>query len=142
MSGRIVSVRIVPDGAGMHVIHEGRTCAVALPDCTVEEGEAGSASVHVRAPLPGKVAKIAVRSGDVVERGATLAVLEAMKMELSVEAPRNGSIKEVAVSEGEQVDEGALLVTFAEGDGPAAPPGRGDASVGQHDEAGEPGSSG
>ena len=113
LADRVVSVRIVPAGAELHVIHEGRSYSVALPDRTVEDGETGSALAHVTAPLPGKVVKTLVRGGDTVERGAALAVLEAMKMELSVEAPRKGVVAEVRVSEGDQVVEGAVLVTFA-----------------------------
>ena len=110
---RVVSARIVPAGNGLHVLHDGRTWTVSLPDRAVEDGDAGDTTAHVPAPLPGKVVKVAVRSGDTVERGATLAVLEAMKMELNVEAPREGVIDEVLVSEGDQVIEGAVLVTFA-----------------------------
>ena len=115
---RIVPVRIVPAGSGLYVIHDGRTYTVALPDRAVEDGEAVTASARVTAPLPGKVAKVSVRSGDTVERGATLVVLEAMKMELGIEAPCGGRIDEVAVSEGDQVVEGAVLVTFAGAEGP------------------------
>ena len=118
LEDRIARVRVVPAGTGLHVLHDGRTCAVALSDHTVEDGETSSGLVHVTAPLPGRVAKVSVRSGDAVERGATLVVLEAMKMELGVEAPRGGRIDEVAVSEGDQVVEGAVLVTFADVDGP------------------------
>ena len=118
LEDRIARVRVVPAGTGLHVLHDGRTCAVALPDHAVEDGETSSGLVHVTAPLPGRVAKVSVRSGDAVERGATLVVLEAMKMELGVEAPRGGRIDEVAVSEGDQVVEGAVLVTFADADGP------------------------
>ena len=117
---RIARVRVVPAGTGLHVLHDGRTCAVALSDHTVEDGESAGGLAHVAAPLPGKVVKVSVRGGDAVERGATLVVLEAMKMELGVEAPRGGRIEEVAVSEGDQVVEGAVLVTFADADGPGA----------------------
>ena len=113
LSDRIVSLRIVSAGDGLHVLHDGRTYSVALPDRAVEDGTAGSALAHVTAPLPGKVVKVAVRSGEAVGRGATLVVLEAMKMELSVDAPREGVIDEVMVSEGDQVVEGAVLATFA-----------------------------
>ena len=122
LADRIVPVRIVPAGTALYVLHDGRTYTVALPDHAVEDGETSSALVHVTAPLPGKVAKVSVQSGDTVERGATLVVLEAMKMELGVEAPRGGRIDEVAVSEGDQVVEGAVLVTFADDpDGPDGP---------------------
>ena len=56
---------------------------------------------------------MAVRNGETVARGATLVVLEAMKMELSVDSPREGVIDEVMVAEGDQVVEGAVLATFA-----------------------------
>ena len=118
LADRIAPVRIVPAGTGLYVLHDGRTYTVALPDHAVEDGETSSGLVHVTAPLPGRVAKVSVRSGDAVERGATLVMLEAMKMELGVEAPRGGRIDEVAVSEGDQVVEGAVLVTFADADGP------------------------
>ena len=91
---------------------DGRT-PPPCPTNAVEDVDAGSTLAHVTAPLPGKVVKVAVRSGETVERGATLVVLEAMKMELSVDAPREGIIDEVTVAEGEQVVESAVLVTFA-----------------------------
>ena len=115
LADRIAPVRIVPARTELYVLHDGRTYAVALPDHAVEDGETASGLVHVIAPLPGKVVKVLVQGGDTVERGATLVVLEAMKMELGVEAPRGGRIDEVAVSEGDQVVEGAVLVTFADG---------------------------
>ena len=118
LEDRIVPVRIVPSGTGLHVLHDGRTYAVALPDHAFEDGESAGAVARVTAPLPGRVAKVSVRGGDTVERGATLVVLEAMKMELGVEAPRGGRIDEVAVVEGDQVVEGAVLVTFADADDP------------------------
>ena len=110
---RIVSVRAVPVDGALHVLCGGRTYAVTLPDRIAEDGDAASALAHVTAPLPGKVVKVAVRSGETVERGAVLVVLEAMKMELSVDAPREGVIDEVLICEDDQVVEGAVLVTFA-----------------------------
>ena len=118
LGDRIAAVRIVPGEPGLHVLHDGRTYAVAIPDRTMEDAEDDGGLVQVTAPLPGKVVKTAVRGGDTVERGATLVVLEAMKMELGVEAPRDGRIDDVAVSEGDQVVEGEVLVTFAQANGP------------------------
>ena len=114
LSDRIVSIRIVSTDDGLYVLHDGRTYSVALPDHAVEGADAVDAAAHVVAPLPGRVVKVAVRGGDTVRRGATVVVLEAMKMELGVEAPRGGRIDAVAVSEGDQVEEGAVLVTYAD----------------------------
>ena len=113
LSERMVSVRVLSADDGLRVLHDGRTYSVALPDRAVEDGDAAGALAHVTAPLPGKIVKVAVRSGETVARGATLVVLEAMKMELSVDAPREGIVDEITISEGDQVVEGAVLVTFA-----------------------------
>ncbi len=118
LEDRTVTVGVVPTGAGLHVIHDGRTYTVTRPDHAAEDGENTGGPARITAPLPGKVVKVSVRSGTTVERGATLVVLEAMKMELGVEAPRGGRIAEVLVSEGDQVVEGTVLVTFADEDDP------------------------
>ena len=113
LSDRIISVRIVSTDDGLYMLHDGQSYSIALPDRAVEDGDAAGALAHITAPLPGKVVKVAVRNGETVARGATLVVLEAMKMELSVDSPREGVIDEVMVSEGDQVVEGAVLATFA-----------------------------
>jgi propionyl-CoA carboxylase alpha chain len=59
--------------------------------------------------MPGTVARVAVRPGDVVHAGDALVVVEAMKMEHSVRAPHDGTVTEVRVSEGQQVDTGDVL---------------------------------
>ena len=120
LSDRVVSARLVAAGvagAAAYLVCEGRTYRLTLPDRSLDDGDADSGLAGVTAPLPGTIARVAVRSGETVERGAVLVVLEAMKMELTVDAPRAGVIGEVAVSDGEQVTEGALLVTFADGPG-------------------------
>ena len=113
LSDRIISIRIVSTDDGLYMLHDGRSYSVARPDRAVEDGDAAGALAHITAPLPGKVVKVAVRNGETVARGATLVVLEAMKMELSVDSPREGVIDEVTVAEGDQVVEGAVLATFA-----------------------------
>ena len=64
------------------------------------------------APMPGVVLKIFVKNGDVVEKGAPLLILEAMKMEHQIVAPRDGTISTVNCSEGELVQPGVELVTM------------------------------
>jgi propionyl-CoA carboxylase alpha chain/3-methylcrotonyl-CoA carboxylase alpha subunit len=65
---------------------------------------------QVRSPMPGKVASVSVKVGDVVARGQALLILEAMKMEHALTAPFDGTVAEVAVTLGAQVSEGAVLV--------------------------------
>ncbi len=65
---------------------------------------------RVSAPMPGKIVKIAVRSGDAVEEHALLVVLEAMKMEHRIESAAASTVKTVLVEEGQIVSAGAPLV--------------------------------
>ena len=74
--------------------------------------EAGTGDV-VLAPMPGRVARLAVAPGDLVEEGQVLAVLEAMKMEHALKAPRDGEIAECLAAEGAQVEAGAALIRLA-----------------------------
>ncbi len=64
----------------------------------------------VHAPAPAVVVSIAVKPGDEVVVGDTLAVLEAMKMEMSVPAPFSGRVRQVLAIPHVQVDTGAPLV--------------------------------
>ena len=61
------------------------------------------------APMPGRIASVAVSTGDAVIKGQRLLVLEAMKMEQGLIAPFDGIVAEIKAMEGAQVSEGALL---------------------------------
>ena len=63
----------------------------------------------VTAKMPGKIAKIHVKVGDVIESGAPLMVMEAMKMENEIRSVGAGKVVQVAVKEGQAVESGALL---------------------------------
>jgi acetyl/propionyl-CoA carboxylase alpha subunit/acetyl-CoA carboxylase carboxyltransferase component len=64
----------------------------------------------VRAPAPAVVVAVRVKPGDEVEAGATVAVLESMKMETAVRAPQAGIVREVLAVVNSQVDAGAPLL--------------------------------
>ena len=64
----------------------------------------------VRAPTMGRVLAVAVELGQVVELGARLLTLEAMKIESTVLAPVAGTIVELRAGVGEQVDKRQVLV--------------------------------
>ncbi len=61
------------------------------PNKTVRE-------VSARAPLPGKVCRIAVHVGDEVAAGETVLVLEAMKMETEIKAEQSGVMAAIEVN--------------------------------------------
>ena len=66
----------------------------------------------LNAPMPGVVIAVRVASGQVVESGETLIVMEAMKMEHVVTAPYAGTVGEVHVKVGQQLSRGAALLTL------------------------------
>ena len=70
----------------------------------------GSGPQRVTSPMPGKVVRILVKSGDEVKARQGLVVVEAMKMENELRAARDGRVREVPVAEGQSVDAGTLLL--------------------------------
>ena len=64
--------------------------------------------------MPGCVVRVAVEVGQRVEAGATVLVLEAMKMEHTISAPTDGTVGEIKVAPGQQVDLGTLLAVVEE----------------------------
>ena len=71
---------------------------------------AGGAKSGVKSPLPGVILDIKVKEGDMVKKGQTIIILEAMKMENSINADKDGKIAAINVSKGESVLEGTDLV--------------------------------
>ncbi|MEM7599237.1 MAG: biotin carboxylase N-terminal domain-containing protein [Pseudomonadota bacterium] len=78
-----------------------------------EDAVEGGANV-IEAPMPGLVKWLSAETGQAVQKGDRLAILEAMKMEHSLLAATDGVVAEVLVSEGAQVAAGAPLVRLEE----------------------------
>jgi acetyl/propionyl-CoA carboxylase alpha subunit/acetyl-CoA carboxylase carboxyltransferase component len=72
----------------------------------ISQDEAGL----IRASAPAVVVALPVAVGDEVEAGATLVVLESMKMETALRAPSAGRVREVFATVNNQVDAGATLL--------------------------------
>jgi len=69
-------------------------------------------SLHVGAPMPGKITTITALLGGKVVRGEILATLEAMKMETAVRAESDGEVAEIFATPGQQVDAKDLLLVL------------------------------
>lgn len=63
-------------------------------------------------PMPGVITGVAVKVGDTVEAGQTLATVEAMKMENVLKAERRGVVKRVAASAGQSLAVDELIMEF------------------------------
>lgn len=66
----------------------------------------------IKTPLPGVIIDVKVNVGDMVKKGDTVVVLEAMKMENNINADRDGKIIAVQVTKGDTVADGAVLVVL------------------------------
>jgi biotin carboxyl carrier protein len=58
----------------------------------------------ISSPMPGKVVRIPLSEKDHIERGDTVVIVSAMKMESEYKSPVSGSIKKIFVTEGDTVD--------------------------------------
>jgi len=72
----------------------------------------GDAGGGPSTPVPGTVTHVAVGAGDVVEAGAALVVLEAMKMEHTIRADVDGVVAEIHVRVGQSVDAHTIVATL------------------------------
>jgi 3-methylcrotonyl-CoA carboxylase alpha subunit len=126
------SFSVTADGPGFYVVDDGtRQWQVAVADAgegrwvsvdgqvAVVEVETGAAPARRRktpagnsmmAPMPATVVRVLVETGQTVAEGATVLVLEAMKMELPIRTPRDGVVRAVRCAQGELVQPGVALV--------------------------------
>jgi acetyl-CoA carboxylase biotin carboxyl carrier protein len=65
---------------------------------------------EIIAPMGGKVLDVKVKSGDAINEGDEVVILEAMKMELPVVSEVSGKVKEVKCSKGDTVEAESVLV--------------------------------
>ncbi|HEX8487897.1 MAG TPA: biotin/lipoyl-containing protein, partial [Propionibacteriaceae bacterium] len=69
---------------------------------------------HVGSPFAG-VVSVTVNEGDTVEAGATVATIEAMKMEAAITAPVSGTVERLALGSVQQVEGGDLVLVIKPG---------------------------
>ena len=64
--------------------------------------------------MPGQVRSVAVGVGDVVKKGQTLAVIEAMKMEIRIQALKDGVVSALLVQVGQTVEREQILIEIVD----------------------------
>ena len=74
--------------------------------------EAAQGELSIRSPMPGLIVAVNVADGTTVAQGASLCVLESMKMENDIKAPRAGIVSRVYVAKGDRVEQNKVLVTI------------------------------
>lgn len=112
-----VQVRLLPNG--YELSHQGvREKVWSYTEREAElarlmpKKEAGSSAKLVLCPMPGLVLSIAVKAGQELKAGETVAIVEAMKMENVLRAERDGKVKTVRVKQGDSVAVDAVIMEF------------------------------
>ena len=97
VDGDIFDVKIMPTGY-MQIGQQGGS------------GNVGPIPGALTASMQGMVLKIKVNTGDKVQKGTVVAVLEAMKMENDIYAEEEGIVEQIFVEEGDTVNAGDNLM--------------------------------
>ena len=72
--------------------------------------QSAAALSAVKAPMPGLILDVLVEEGQTVEKGTSLLILEAMKMENVIKATGDASVKKIEVLKGAAVEKGQVLI--------------------------------
>ena len=99
-------------GTAVTVGCDGHLHHAATEQVTWEAETQASAAATLTAPVPGRVAAVNVKAGDVVEDGTVCVIIESMKMEFALKAQGQGCVQEVKVAAGDLVSDGETLVVL------------------------------
>jgi biotin carboxyl carrier protein len=114
LEGRQWQIHVARNKSRYFVAMAGETWVLERPQArSGRRGPGASAlagSGQLEASMPGLVLDVCVAESDRVERGQTLVLLEAMKMELRISAPCAGQISHVHCTTGQVVERGQILV--------------------------------
>jgi acetyl/propionyl-CoA carboxylase alpha subunit len=111
-AGRPMTLFFASDGSQKWLSLDGCTYRLEKPSPTRRArapGDSGGPE-SVRAPMPAQVRALQVAEGETVEKGQTLLLLEAMKMEIRIKAPSGGRVTRLLVASGQSVEKEQVLV--------------------------------
>ena len=112
-AGHRVRATVHRHGEHLHVFTPVGATRITMLDLFAHVDEHAAEGGRLTAPMPGKIVSFAVKVGDKVEAGQSLAVMEAMKMEHTMAAPADGVVEELLYAPGDQVAEGTELLKIA-----------------------------
>lgn len=115
IAGKRVIAYVSSDNARRWVTVHGQTFVLTKPVAGAQRKSTGHAQAsELVAPMPGQVRAVNIAEGEVVSKGQTLLVLEAMKMEIRIQAPRDGKVAKLFVKQGQTVEREQMLIEIEE----------------------------
>jgi acetyl/propionyl-CoA carboxylase alpha subunit len=113
VDGRPIRACLAARGGETWISIDGETYLVEEPGDdrrSRRRGGPDDQSRQVTPPMPAAVIRILAAEGDLVNKGQSLIVLSAMKMEITLTAPYRGAVKKIHVAVGAQVMPGEILL--------------------------------
>jgi len=110
IDGKRVTAYVSSDNAKRWVTVNGQTFVLTKSSGVKRKSTGHDHASELVAPMPGVVRSVNISEGDIVTKGQTLLLLEAMKMEIRVQAPRDGVVKKLFVKQGQTVEREQVLV--------------------------------
>ncbi|MCC6176795.1 MAG: biotin/lipoyl-binding protein [Chloroflexi bacterium] len=102
---------VLPDLVREVVVRDERAARLAR---AAAQGRPRPVDSTVKAPMPGLVVSVNVEPGQRVERGQTLVVLSAMKMQNELTARDDAVVRDVLVGPGQTVDQNQVLIRLGD----------------------------
>lgn len=65
---------------------------------------------HIKSYIPGTIIDILIKEGEIVKRGKSILILEAMKMHNDIQMPFKGRILKVNVIKGQKIPKNFLMI--------------------------------
>ena len=108
------NIYLADNGDGKLININGTTYLVQDADTLARNGTRKRSSKElpqeITPPMPSVVERIMVAEGDLVEKGQSVMVVSAMKMEATLQAPFKGKVLKINVAQGDKVMPGQILV--------------------------------
>ena len=103
------------DGYHIFIHVNGRSYAVERAPLARKGIDTSIETNVVKSPITGKLLELNISTGDSVQKGDLLAIMEAMKMEHRVKAPKDGKISKItSATSGGQIKEGEIVAELEE----------------------------
>lgn len=118
IDGHVIDLTVEGEPPHIGVVASGRRAYVHVESdrmraASAARGRSGSTGEGVvTSPMPGRVVKVLVSTGEEVQVGTPLVIVEAMKMENELTATRAGTVGDIFVNPGDTVEGGAKLVAI------------------------------
>ena len=109
---------VIEEEAGMVDVQlEGRVYQTRVLDeramlMANRRGGLSTGSGELPSPMPGLIVKVNVETGQVVQQGQTVIILESMKMQNELKAPIDGTVSEINCATGDTVDKNDVLMVI------------------------------